>query len=74
MTECVRFDPKENTFNTFKQSAYLIDFQRLEYVIKLLNGDLTIKIELFAERDYFILNTIFALVAKLRKKKELNFY
>ena len=51
----------------------MVDFHRLDYVLKLLNGDLTIKIELFAERDYFLLNTIFNLISKLRKKKDLNF-
>ena len=50
----------------------MVDFHRLDYVLKLLNGNLTIKIELFAERDYFLLNTIFNLLAKLRKKKDLN--
>ena len=73
LTECIRFDPK-GAFNSYKQSAYLIDFERLEYVIKLLNGDLTIKLELFAERDYFLINTIFNLVAKLRRKKGINYY
>ena len=73
MTTCSRFDKKLQKLSTFQQSAYLVDFQRLDYVLKLLNGDLTIKIELFAERDYFLINTIFNLIAKLRKKKDLNF-
>jgi len=73
MTTCSRFDKKLQKLSTFQQSAYLVDFQRLDYVLKLLNGDLTIKIELFAERDYFLINTIFNLMAKLRKKKDLNF-
>jgi hypothetical protein len=42
---CVRFDKNKGGLIEFVQSAYQIDFQRLDYVIKILNGDLTIKIE-----------------------------
>ena len=40
----------------------------------MLNGDLTIKIERYQDRDDFMLNTIYTLVRKLRKKKPIIFY
>lgn len=41
----------------------------MEYVISLFNGNLTVKIENFGQRDHFLLNTIYVLAKnKMRTK------
>lgn len=69
MTQITRYDHKVKDFIKITQSAYQIDFERLEYLISLLNGDLTVKIENFFQRDHFLINTIYVLAKnKMRRK------
>ena len=74
MTACTRYHEESGLYRNFSQSAYKIEFDRLQYLIKLLNGDLVIKIDIFEGRDDFILNTIYSLVTKLRSKRPINLY
>ena len=69
VTQITRYDHKVKDFIKMTQSAYQIDFERLEYLISLLNGDLTVKIENFFQRDHFLINTIYVLAKnKMRQK------
>ena len=47
VTQITRYDHSIKEMVKITQSAYQIDFERLEYLISLLNGDLTVKIENF---------------------------
>lgn len=69
VTQITRYDHKTKDFIKISQSAYQIDFERLEYLMSLLNGKLTVKIENFCQRDHFLLNTIYVLAKnKMRTK------
>jgi hypothetical protein len=55
LTQCHRYDSTLGQLVVHPQSPYKIDFPQLDYTIRLLRGDLTVKIEAFSERDYFLL-------------------
>lgn len=70
-TKCVRYE--NGVYREYVQSAYYIEYHVLKYIVHCLNGHLNIKLELYNDRDNFIINTIYTLVQELRQQKPIFF-
>ena len=52
--------------NEYERKEDEIDYRRLSYFLKLVNGEVTVRLTFYSDRDSFLLNVVYH---KLLKKR-----